>query len=122
MGDFIDMDIGAVCAKINKFDERLKAGLLLITQQVAKRMEDWAKMNAPWTDRTGNARKGLKATGKWEDYINLVVRMSHTVDYGYMLELMHNKNYAVLAPAIDKYRDEFLSEWEQIIKETANRS
>lgn len=121
MADF-QMNGREVVANLRRFDEQMRAGLLLITQQVAARMEDWAKANAPWTDRTGNARRGLTASANWEDYIHLVVKMSHTVDYGAMLELAHNGNYAILGPAIDKYRDEFLREWENIITQTANRS
>lgn len=102
-------------SSIHKFDEKMRAGLLLITIQVAGRMEDWAKENAKWINRTGNARKGLKATVDWEDYFNLVVTMSHKVDYGPWLELCYSGNYSILKPAIDRYKDEFIKEWENII-------
>lgn len=112
--------VDEVVSHINKFDERLRAGLLIITKQVAKLMENWAKDNAKWTDRTGNARKGLKASAKWEDYINLVVSMSHKVDYGPMLELAYAKKYAVLEPALQKYKNEFIRQWEEVIRKRIN--
>lgn len=110
-----DRSIAEVTEHIKKFDEKMRAGLLLITKQVAKNMERWAKNNAKWTDRTTNARKGLNADAKWENYIELVVRMSHKVDYGTWLELAHEKKYAILQPAIEKYKEEFIREWENII-------
>lgn len=107
--------VAEVTANIKKFDEKMRAGLLLITKQVAKNMQEWAKNNAKWTDQTGNARKGLTASAEWENYIELVVKMSHKVDYGIWLELAHEKKYSILQPAIEKYKNEFISEWEKII-------
>lgn len=112
---FDDRSVAEVTANIKKFDEKMRAGLLLITKQVARKMEEWAKNNAKWTDRTGNARKGLTADANWDNYIELVVRMSHKVDYGVWLELAHERKYAILQPAIEKYKDEFIKEWEKII-------
>jgi hypothetical protein len=37
-------------------------GLLMLMQTAATKMETWAKQNAPWTDRTGQARQ--RRTGK----------------------------------------------------------
>lgn len=110
-----DRSIAELNVNIKKFDEKMRAGLLLITKQVAVKMQDWARTNAKWTDQTGNARKGLKASAEWENYIELVVKMSHSVDYGTWLELAHERKYSILEPAIDKYKDEFIREWEKII-------
>lgn len=111
----IEMNADNIKRNIKDFDEKMRSGLLIITKQVASQMEEWAKNNAKWKDQTGNARRGLTASADWENYIELVVKMSHKMDYGTMLELAHERKYAILRPAIEKYKDEFISEWEKII-------
>lgn len=97
------------------FDDKVRAGLHLISKQVCAKMESWAKENAPWTDRTTSARRGLKASAEWEDYIELVIQMSHTVPYGVWLELAHERKYAILERAIERYKDEFIEQWIKIL-------
>lgn len=66
----------------------------------AEDMEAWAKQNAPWTDRTGDARERLHATVEETGPIGKIV-LSHGVDYGLWLEIAHSGAYAIIAPAID---------------------
>ena len=42
-------------------------GLLMLMQTAASKMETWAKQNAPWTDRTGQARQRLTGQAYWEN-------------------------------------------------------
>lgn len=63
-------------------------------------METWAKQNAPWQDRTGDARERLHATVEETGPIGTIV-LSHGVDYGIWLEVAHSGAYAIIAPAID---------------------
>lgn len=66
----------------------------------AEDMENWAKENAPWQDRTGDARERLHATVEETGPIGTIV-LSHGVDYGWALEIGHGGRYAIIAPAID---------------------
>jgi hypothetical protein len=65
-------------------------------------MENWAKENAPWTDRTGDARERLHATVEETGPIGTIV-LAHGVDYGLWLEIANGGRYAIIAPAIDVY-------------------
>lgn len=57
-----------------------------IATDEASRAEAWMKENAPWTDRTTNARSGL--FGRSERSGNIItVTFGHTVEYGQYLEL-----------------------------------
>lgn len=57
-----------------------------IATSEASRAEAWMKDNAPWTDRTSNARSGL--FGRSERSGNVItVTLGHTVEYGPYLEL-----------------------------------
>lgn len=116
MGIEVDKNsIGNVVMNLKKYDEKVKAGLLAITKVVAKNMESWAKQNAKWNDQTGDARRKLLATANFETYSKLVVNMSHRVPYGPMLELAHERKYAILEKAINQYKDEFVAEWIKIV-------
>ena len=66
----------------------------------AREVETYAKANAVWSDRTGQARAGLRA---WADhYGNVVsVTLSHGVDYGYWLEVIQNGRFAIIRPTIE---------------------
>jgi hypothetical protein len=66
----------------------------------AEDMENWAKENAPWKDRTGDARERLHATVEETGPIGTIV-LSHGVDYGIWLEVKNAGAYAIIAPAID---------------------
>jgi len=61
-----------------------------VAQRVATEMQNEAKANATWTDRTGNARTGLFGTSE-ADFARKVVTiyLSHgtAIDYGIWLEL-----------------------------------
>lgn len=71
-----------------------------------KRAEDeavtFAKINAPWTDRTGNARAGLHAetlVGEGARTFELVV--AHSVFYGLWLEVRFSGKFAIIMPTIN---------------------
>ena len=57
-----------------------------IATSEASRAEAWMKENAPWTDRTGNARQGLFGTSERSGNV-ITVTLGHTMDYGPYLEL-----------------------------------
>lgn len=60
---------------------------------------EYMKENAPWTDRTGNARSGLFAiTNYGDDYWELV--LAHSVFYGIYLETRFSGKYAIIAPTV----------------------
>jgi hypothetical protein len=60
-----------------------------------------AKVNAPWTDQTGNARSGLNSgvsIGLNQDFWELYV--AHSVFYGIYLETRFSGKYQIIAPTI----------------------
>lgn len=67
-------------------------------------LEVYMKNNAPWNDRTGDARRGLKAEFKEEFGPNakfptkMTIELSHTVYYGRFLEQAMEKRFQILEP------------------------
>ncbi|ADQ06506.1 conserved hypothetical protein [Caldicellulosiruptor hydrothermalis 108] len=83
--------------------ERKKAGLYALLLDWAGNLEAYAKENAPWTDRTGNARQGLHGGVDINGKDSYTLYLSHGVEYGIWLELAHDGNYAIVGPTIDAH-------------------
>lgn len=64
-------------------------------------LED-AKENAPWQDRTGDARAGLDAEVTTEGNL-VVLSLFHTVEYGIWLETAFSGDYAIIMPTLEKW-------------------
>ena len=75
---------------IERYGDRVLTTVAAIAQYVATQMQNDAKAQASWTDRTGNARTGLFGTSE-ADFASKVVTiyLSHgaTINYGVFLEL-----------------------------------
>lgn len=78
-------------------------GIQAIAQRWAPEIENWMKQNAPWTDRTGNARQTLYT--ETSEVVNEMVELilSHGVYYGIFLELCNAGKYAIVGPALDHF-------------------
>lgn len=77
-------------------------------------IEQWMQENAPWEDRTGMAREGLKAEVAREHNSDLLVDqvtrayefaivVYHTVSYGLYLEVRWNGRYAIINPTVEHW-------------------
>lgn len=93
-------------ARLRDYDGKVKRALHAVAQYFAPIVEAYAKDNAPWTDRTGNARQGL--TGSVRDISETVVHLylSHKMDYGVYLELKHSGRYAIILPTLEAHYGE----------------
>jgi hypothetical protein len=78
-------------------------------------MERWAKNNAPWTDRTGNARSSLHADVADSPGVVAEITLSHGVEYGIWLEIAHAGRFAIIAPAIDTYGPIFMRDMQNMM-------
>lgn len=63
---------------------------------------EYAKANASWADRTGDAREGLDVDVSWQGKV-IVWEMFHTVDYGLYLETRWNGKYAIIMPTLEMF-------------------
>lgn len=63
---------------------------------------DYARENAPWEDRTGDARAGLDVEVRWEGQV-IVWEMFHSVDYGLYLETRWNGKFAIIMPTLEQF-------------------
>lgn len=78
--------LGGIDHKLSRFDNKVERAAFAVTGFYAPKTEAWMKHNAPWTDRTTNARNGLFAAPfQRGDTVGIV--LAHSVDYGIYLEL-----------------------------------
>lgn len=87
----------------------------LVASQRARDMEEWAKANAPWTDRTGTARRTLHSEVADAGSILAQITLAHGVDYGVWLEIAHGGQYAIIAPTIDFWGPVFMQDIQRIV-------
>ena len=76
----------------------------------ARKIEEWMKANAPWTDRTGASRAGLTAEVVDVTGQAALVVLRHGVEWGVFLETMQGGSYAIIGPALDTWAPVIWSE------------
>ncbi len=113
-GSAFQVDIETFIEQLRKNTELMKKTLMIVTERVSAKMAEWAKENARWTDRTGNARRGLYGEAKWIDNEKLSCVVKHTVEYGKWLEFAHERRFAILDEAIQSQKDFLISEYKRI--------
>lgn len=65
-------------------------------------IEGAAKADAPWEDRSGDARNGLSTSVENQDGV-VVMTLFHTVEYGLWLEVIQNGRFATIMPTLERY-------------------
>lgn len=85
-----------------------------VAYEQAEAMEQYAKANAPWTDRTGDAREYLSATVEETGPIGTIV-LSHGVPYGIWLEVANGGRFAIIAPTIDVFGPQVMRSLQNMI-------
>lgn len=90
---------------IELYGERVWVAVAAVAELVAQKMQDSARQNAPWTDRTGNARSGIFGTIEQAARDGVTIYLSHgqTVAYGVWLELSRGGQYAIIMPTIEAH-------------------
>jgi len=81
----------------------VQAKVKQIATYYAGEIKNWMKANAPWQDRTGNARQTLytEVRDLTDNIVELV--LSHGMPYGVALELGFAGRYSIIDPAIDHF-------------------
>jgi hypothetical protein len=131
--------------KLDRYWQRALVAIYATAMYVGARMQNEARQNAPWEDRTGNARGGLffavdglglgtaigdvnpgdpetferdKELNEEEggDATTLVLALGHSMYYGEYLELAHGQKYAIIMPTIEQNLPELKRMLEEIFR------
>lgn len=89
--------------KLKMTKTNLAAGVALdeYGRRKANEIENYMKSHRPWTDRTGNARRGLRcdvSASKMKRVTTL--ELKHSVYYGVYLEYGMGQRFAIIQPTI----------------------
>ena len=94
-------DITPIRIGLERFEKAASDAMKQACKETASEMQAYSRANAPWRDRTGNARAGL--TGSWglNQYV-YYIKLSHSVSYGVYLELGYEKRFEIIDPTMNK--------------------
>lgn len=95
------IDVSKVLKGITDFEGAFDKALMVFAQSGAQKMEQYAKKNRKWTDRTGRARQSLQGSAFRIDN-GYRIQIAHGVYYGVYLEYAHERKYAILERTITK--------------------
>lgn len=79
---------------------RVDAAVSIVFDSYESVAETYARSNAPWTDRTGNARAGLFAQHDAEPMVVHRLTIYGTMPYTYWLEVRWSGRYAIIGPTL----------------------
>ena len=87
--------------RIGSYGELVKTKVGAEAVSFAQDAQSHMRLNRPWQDDTGNARRGLRVPVVKEPE-QIILYFIHSVEYGVNLELNHGGRYAIIVPTIDR--------------------
>lgn len=96
----------ALARAIERYGDKVLIAVQAVAGRIAAEMQNDARANAPWTDRTGNARSGLFGVATRDAAQKLViVYLSHgpDLDYPIWLELAHGGTFQIVMPVVQRH-------------------
>lgn len=103
LGPDIKMDMKDLIQGTQKLNGRLDIGVAGVMEMYDSKIEAHMKTRATWTDRTGNARNGLRAVAGHKPMESHWIDLFHSVPYGIWLEVRFAGRYAIVIPTIVTY-------------------
>lgn len=105
MANEIRWDTSQLQAGLVEYGTKVHQAVVAVAKYWEPIIEAEAKRNAPWTDRSSNARQGL--TAFTQDLSKDIVRLylHHSVDYGIFLEAKYAGRYAIIWPTLQAHID-----------------
>lgn len=95
---------GTLPVNLKLFPARMDSSIKAAFEYHRGHLESSMKRNASWTDRTSNARNGLRATVEGKGNAlggTYTLAASHSVPYGIFLELRWSGRYAIIMPSLE---------------------
>lgn len=86
-----------------------------VASSAAARMEGEAKRDAPWTDRTGNARQTIRGVSGWSGG-KLRCAVTGNMEYSPYLEKGREGQNAVLWPTVEANRQKIMDAYRKVVR------
>lgn len=92
-------DSDKLITNVRNAGPRINRAITAAVEYQATRSENYMRKNAPWTDRTANARNGLRAIPSHTEKQH-VITLSHSMPYGIWLEVRWSGKYGIIPDAV----------------------
>lgn len=115
MASSIHIDASNMLSQFAEIESRAPIAMRMYAETGAQKLQGSARVNAPWTDRTGHARQRL--TGSVEGVSEgFMITLAHGVEYGIWLEIANEKKYAIIMPTIQKEGPKIVSGFKRLLE------
>lgn len=101
---------------LRPYGRAVQAAVVRLAEYWAAILERAAKDDAPWTDRTANARQGLHTFVQELANDTVILYLAHGVDYGVYLETKYAGRYAIIWPTIFNHLPQITRMLQSIIR------
>ncbi|WP_054677005.1 hypothetical protein ACFLKB_17430 [Clostridium sp. FAM 1755] len=106
MSEF-EVNMDNIIDGLSEFEMQSRISISMYADIAGKKLEEYAKKNAPWKDQSDMDSETIKGGKQWEgDKCNFYV--SGNMEGSPFLELCNDKKYAILKPTIDKLSPQIL--------------
>lgn len=96
----LEWDISGLITEVVQLNTKTDNFVAGVLKGYESRIESHMKINAPWTDRTGNARQGMRAEYEGERFGPHAVKLWGIMPYTIWLEVRFAGRYAIIVPSI----------------------
>lgn len=88
-----------------QYGETLEREIIALAERMTDEITAYMKLNAPWTDRTGEARANLYSVVQTEagQMVSILISHGSLIPYGVYLELAYAGRFAIISPTIDAF-------------------
>lgn len=108
------LDMAPLITGVVKLDDRLDRAVAGVMKQRSHIIVGWMKQNAPWTDRTGNARSGLSTETEHVPKKYHRIWMFYRVGYGIWLEIRFAGKYSIIVPTIEDQAPKLMKTFDKL--------
>lgn len=96
-----NIDVKSIIKGLAEFEIKATKALEDAAIKGAGIMENYAKSNANWEDKTGQARATLKGGNEWNGHDKVNVYIAGNMIYSPRLEYDYSGKYAILQPTVN---------------------
>jgi hypothetical protein len=100
---------------IGDYADRVLRAVFDLSTFFAAKIEAYAKANAPWTDRTGNARQGLTARA-FKTATAVTIVLFGTASYQIWLEVANAGRFAIILKTLEAHYGPYMRAIEGLLR------
>lgn len=116
MANSFTLDPSKMLERMADFEIRTQNAMYAYAKTSVGKLVSNAKLNRPWTDRTGHAKQRLHGDFQELPGEGFKLSLAHGVDYGIWLELAHEKRFAIIDKTIEYVGTfEIMPGWENLM-------